>query len=119
MKIEKDKLFFSIKEVSNKLHVSESLLRYWEKEFPSMNPDRTVKGFRRYRQKDIDEIRLIHFLIKENGMTIVGARKKLEENRNKIVSIEKIVNCLKDVRTELVNLKLEFEELDKFQNQSC
>jgi DNA-binding transcriptional MerR regulator len=118
MKSEKEKLFYSIKEVSNKLHISESLLRFWEKEFPSIHPGRTAKGARRYCQKDIDEVCLVHYLVKEIGMTISGARHRLKWNRNKTIQTEKIINSLKDVRTELLALRIEIEELDNFHKQS-
>ncbi|BAG83781.1 MAG: MerR family transcriptional regulator [Candidatus Azobacteroides pseudotrichonymphae] len=113
MEFEKGKLFYSIKEIANKLNVSESLLRYWEKKFSSISPARTAKGIRQYRLKDVDEIRLIYYLVKEKGMTLSGAQKKLKDNRDKIIHTEKIINCLKDVRAELASLKTEFDELDK------
>src|SRR5215470_7124254 len=107
MEFEKEKLFYSIKEVANKLNVNESLLRYWEKFFSSIRPIRTAKGIRQYRIEDINEICLIYYLVKEKKMTLSGARQKLKDNRDKIIRTKEIVYCLKNIRTELANLKIE------------
>lgn len=118
MELKKEKLFYSIREVANELNVNESLLRYWEKEFSSIRPIRTTKGTRKYSLKDIDEIRLIHYLVKEKGMTLSGARQKLKENRDKMIHTKEIIYRLKNIRMELTNLKTEFDELDQLYEQS-
>ena len=62
------KLYYSIKEVAQMMGVSESMLRYWEKEFPHLHP-KTVSstGVRQYVDKDIEQIRLIYNLVKVRG----------------------------------------------------
>lgn len=113
MKFKQEKIFYSIKEVADMFDVNQSLLRYWEKEFPNLNPPKTNKGTRQYRKEDIEEIRLIHYLVKGKGLTLLGAKQKLKENRDKVIHTEEIVTRLKYIQKELLDLKKEFDELDK------
>lgn len=92
--------------------VNPSLLRYWEKEFPTIQPTKTAKGTRQYSKQDIEEIRLVHYLVKEKGLTLPGAKKKLKENREQVVNTEEILQRLKDIKTELLSLKIEFDEIE-------
>lgn len=59
------KLYYSISEVAKMFDVNESLLRFWEKEFPIIKPKKNAKGSRQYRKEDIENIRLIYHLVKE------------------------------------------------------
>ena len=117
IKFKQEKMFYSIKEVADMFNVNQSLLRYWEKEFPSIKPVKTDKGTRQYRKEDVDEIRLIHHLVKEKGLTLPGARQKLKENRGNVIRTEEIVDRLKNIRIELMKLKTEFDELDEEYSQ--
>lgn len=108
-----EKLFYSIKEVADMFQVSQPLLRYWEKEFPSIKPSRTGKGARQYRKEDVEEIRLIYYLVKERGMTIEGAKRKLKENKEKVAQTGEVVSRLKDIKAELLKLKEEFDEMEE------
>lgn len=112
IKFKQEKMFYSIKEVADMLNVNQSLLRYWEKEFPSVQPTKTEKGTRQYRKEDVEEIRLIHYLVKGKGMTLLGAKQKLKENRDNVVRTEEIIGRLKGIRAELMKLKTEFDELE-------
>jgi len=112
IKLEQEKMYYSIKEVADMFDVNQSLLRYWEKEFPSIKPLKTDKGTRQYRKKDIEEIRLIHHLVKGKKLTLPGAKQKLKENRENVIHTQEIIDRLKNVRTELMKLKTEFDELD-------
>ena len=59
------KKFYSISEVAAKFNVAESLLRYWEKEFPNIKPKKTEgRGVRKYTAEDIAEIQLVYNLLK-------------------------------------------------------
>ena len=51
------KLYYSIKEVAQMMEVSESLLRYWETEFPHLRPKTTGNRVRQYTDKDIEQIK--------------------------------------------------------------
>ena len=57
--------------------VNASLLRFWEKEFKQIQPKTNARGKRSYRKKDIEVIRSIYVLVKEQGFTLEGAKKAL------------------------------------------
>lgn len=99
------KLFYSISEVAQMFGVNESLLRYWEKEFPQITPKKGSRGIRQYRKEDVETIRLIYHLVKEKGMTLPGARQKLKDNKETTVRNFEIINRLKEIREELLAMK--------------
>jgi len=107
-----EKIFYSISEVAKQFEVNESLLRYWEKEFSTINPKKTAKGTRQYRKEDIESIRLVYYLVKKKGMTLAGAKQKLKENKETVVKTTDIVSRLEDIKSELLSLKKEFDTLD-------
>ena len=72
------RLYYSISEVAKMFDVNESTLRFWEKEFDIIQPRKTAKGTRFYRQEDIESVRLIYHLVKEKGLTLAGARQLLK-----------------------------------------
>jgi DNA-binding transcriptional MerR regulator len=77
-----DKLFFKIGEVSRLTDVKAHVLRYWESEFPMLNPPKNRADQRVYRKKDIEMVLAIKKLLYEESYTISGARKKLREMRS-------------------------------------
>ncbi|KPK67691.1 MAG: hypothetical protein AMJ84_12545 [Acidithiobacillales bacterium SM23_46] len=76
------KLFYRIQEVSRITGVKPSVLRYWESEFPLLNPEKSPSDQRRYRPGDIDLVRRIKELLYEEKFTIAGARRQLEAEGN-------------------------------------
>jgi len=107
------KVAYSIGEVAEMFGVTEPTLRYWEKEFDTIKPSKTAKGTRQYKEKDIEAVRLVHYLVKNKGLTLAGAKQKLKENKETVINTEKIVHRLKNIREELILLKSEFEVLEK------
>ena len=59
------------------------ILRYWEKEFSEIKPKK-INNRRYYSQKQIETIKLIKFLLKNKGMTILGVKKFMKLNINKL-----------------------------------
>ena len=112
-KFKQEKLFYSITEVAEMLEVSSSLLRYWEKEFDFIKPHKSAKGTRQYKKEDIEDIRLVYYLVKEKGLTLAGAKQKLKENKDTVINTEDLVFRLKEIREELASLRDEFDELEK------
>ena len=72
-----EKLYYTISEVSEICGLKAHVLRYWEREFPSLRPRKGRDGSRRYRRRDIDEVLAIKSLLHEQGYRIAGARKAL------------------------------------------
>lgn len=101
------KLYYSVGEVAEMLGVSESLLRFWEKEFPQITPKKAGRGIRQYRQEDIETLKLIYYLVKERGMTLQGARQRLEDNPKSSATESnfELVERLKAIREELVSMR--------------
>ena len=106
------KLYYSIKEVAQMMGVSESMLRYWEKEFPHLHP-KTVSstGVRQYVDKDIEQIRLIYNLVKVRGFKIAAARKMLNENRDGAEKSAEVIERLMALRDELQQMKKQLDSL--------
>lgn len=105
------KLYYSISEVAEMFGVNESLLRYWEKEFPQLCPKKAGRGVRQYRKEDVETVRLIYHLVKERGMTLPGARQRLRNNKEATLRSYEIVDRLKSIREELLAMR---DALDAF-----
>ena len=101
---------------TNKNILPTHTIRYWEKEFKQIKP-KILNGNRRYYDKNnIELLKKVHFLLKEQGMTIKGVKKLLISNqsneldeisnksirtdnlRNKISNISKIIKSLKKLK---------------------
>lgn len=74
-----DKLYFKIGEVAKMADVQSHVLRYWESEFAVIKPKRTSSGQRLYKREDVEYILKIKLLLHEQGYTISGAKKLLQE----------------------------------------
>jgi DNA-binding transcriptional MerR regulator len=101
-----EKLYYSIGEVARMFNVNTSLIRFWEKEFDIIKPKKNKKGNRFFLKQDIDNLHLIYHLVKEKGMTLTGAKKKLKENRDDTSNNFEIIKSL----TQIKNLLLEIKE---------
>lgn len=69
------KLYYSISEVSKMLGLEQYVLRYWETEFEQLRPQKNRAGNRIYTEKDIEIVKLIKRLTREDRYTIEGARQ--------------------------------------------
>ena len=98
-------MYYSIGEVAKMFKVNESLLRYWEKEFPIIKPRKASGNVRQYKKEDIENIRLIYHLVKEKGLTLQGAKQRLKDNKSYAANTAEVVDRLKQLRQELVELK--------------
>ena len=99
------KLYYRISEVAEMFHVQPSTIRFWEKEFNTIKPRKNSKGNRFFTQRDIDNIALIHYYVKERRLTLEGARKKIKENKEDAENTFRIVQSLKRVRGMLMEIK--------------
>ena len=76
-----DKVFFSIREVSEICGVEQSVLRYWETQFHQLKPEKWNANRRRYRKRDIYLILQIKHLRETLNFTIRGTRKQLASGK--------------------------------------
>ena len=74
-----DKPYFRIGDVAEIVGVEPYVLRFWEKEFPQIKPLRAPSRHRIFRHEDITIIAYIKRLLHEEGYTIAGAKRHLEE----------------------------------------
>lgn len=112
------KQFYSISEVAEIVGTNESTLRFWEREFKEIKPRRASRGIRLYSNADLQIVKLIYHLVKEKGLTLDGAKKRLKENIAKENSVMEVINRLKDIRAELMAVRnyidfLETEERER------
>src|SRR6267154_829647 len=75
-----DQKLYRIGEVSRLTELKPFVLRYWESEFPMLEPVKSPTGHRMYRQEDVDLVFKIKRLLYDEGFTIAGARRHLRGN---------------------------------------
>ncbi|MGH9681160.1 MAG: MerR family transcriptional regulator [Candidatus Acidiferrales bacterium] len=73
------KNLFRIGEVSRLTSTKPFVLRFWETEFPMLQPVKSPKGHRLYRRQDIETVLVIKRLLYDEGFTIAGARRHLRD----------------------------------------
>ena len=84
-----EKSLFRIGEVSRLTATKAFVLRFWETEFPTLQPVKSPSGHRLYRREDIETVFEIKRLLYDEGFTIAGARKHLaERNGGSVVTAE-------------------------------
>lgn len=102
-----EKVFFSISEVAEMFDVNTSNIRFWENEFDILKPHKNAKGNRMFTKEDIENLKLIYHLLKDRGMTIKGAQKKLKDNKEDTIQNFEVVNRLQEIRQKLIDIKEE------------
>ena len=112
------KLYYRIGEVAHIVGVEPHVLRYWETEFRSIRPQKSHKGQRVYSRRDVEKLLRVKDLLKNQGFTIAGARKKLREPDARVESEvrepvradpKKMKEALSAIREDIVAA---LEELD-------
>jgi DNA-binding transcriptional MerR regulator len=103
-----EKLYYPIGEVAEMLGVPISTIRFWENEFVALKPMKNKKGNRLFTPADLKNLRIIQHLLKDEGMTLAGVKKRLsvkgEETDYKFEineSLEKIKSMLLDIRDNI------------------
>ena len=100
------KTYYSIKEVAEMFDLNESTLRYWEQEFSFLRPKTSGPArIRQYQEKDIEQVKLIHNLVKIRGFKLSAAREILQKNRKGAETTAKALDELIAMRTELEKLR--------------
>jgi len=101
--------FYSIGEVCSLLDLKPHVLRYWETQFDAFSPAKNRQGNRVYRPRDLELIALIRRLVHEEGYTIEGARRKVEELRSSGEIRENSARALDE--SVVRSLRAELEEI--------
>ena len=83
-------------------------LRFWEKEFKQINPSIKPSGIRKYTKENIETISIIYAMLKKDGLTIQGAKKRLNskdisESENLLIlkKLNKVKDELKEIKKNL------------------
>jgi len=101
-----EKLYYTIGEVSRMLGENASLIRFWSNSFSKfVKPKRNAKGNRLYTREDLDTLKQIHFLVKDQGMTLEGAAGRLASDRKAVDVRVKTLDSLKEIRRQLTEVK--------------
>jgi DNA-binding transcriptional MerR regulator len=102
------KVYYTIGETAKILNVSVPTVRFWENEFDILKPMKNKKGNRLFTQQDLKNLKIIHRLLKEEGMTLYGAKKRLsgkwDETNYKFEiaeSLQKIKSILLEIRDNI------------------
>jgi DNA-binding transcriptional MerR regulator len=83
-----DRLYFRIGEVSTITGVPPYVLRYWESEFPALQPRKSGGGQRLYRKRDVAMILEIKKLLYQERYTVAGARRRMTEREERARRLE-------------------------------
>jgi DNA-binding transcriptional MerR regulator len=104
-----EKLYYSIGEVADMFDVNTSLIRFWEKEFDVLKPKKNKKGNRLFTKEDLENLHIIYHLVKERGLTLKGAKKKMKENREDTVNNFEVIQSLDNIKKLLLEIKDDLE----------
>lgn len=100
-----EKLYYKIGEVAAMLGEEVSTIRFWSDTFPRyIKPERNAKGNRLFHPEDVENIRLVHYLSRVEGLTLDGIARKLDENRDGLDHKRQIVEKLYAIRSQLSEL---------------
>ena len=99
------KKFYSIQEVAQMFNVNESLLRFWESEFPQLKPRRAGRDIRQYSKDDVKLIGVIHDLVKRRGLKLSAAREVLRKNKDGAYRSNEAIDALRAIRAQLVEMR--------------
>ena len=103
-----EKKYYTIGEVAAIFNVATSLIRFWESEFDIISPKKNRKGNRQFTPSDIENVRLIYHLVKEQGYTLQGARDILKNGTTGAKDKMEVIASLKDIRSFLAEIKNQF-----------
>jgi DNA-binding transcriptional MerR regulator len=102
-----DRLYFRIGEVSDITGVPPYVLRYWESEFPALQPRKSGGGQRLYRKRDVLMVLDIRKLLYQERYTVAGARRRLTEREERArrlevrATLQRLRNGLEDIIKQL------------------
>lgn len=100
-----EKLYYSIGEVAEMLGVPVSTVRFWDNEFDILKPVKNKKGNRLFTQNDVKNLKIIHRLLKDEGMTLNGVKKRLSEKWEETDYKFEISQSLQKIRSMIIDIK--------------
>ena len=100
------KLIYTMGEVAEMLGENASAVRYWSNYFEKfIKPQRNAKGNRLYHPEDIETLKQVQYLLKNQGLTLEGTKQRLTEDRRTVDKRVKAIGILQGIREELVQVR--------------
>ncbi len=100
------KLIYTMGEVAQELGENTSAVRYWSNYFEQfVKPQRNAKGNRLYHPEDVETLKQIQYLLKNQGLTLEGAKQRMSEDRRSVEKRVKVLGMLKEIREDLIQVK--------------
>ena len=100
-----EKLYYTIGEVSEILNENASLVRFWAGKFPDfIKPARNKKGNRLFTARDLANFKVIYYLVKERGMTLEGAAKRMKDNITGEDKRVEVISMLTSIKEKLLSV---------------
>src|SRR6186713_602803 len=103
--------WFKAADVCEMVQLQPYVLRSWEKEFPGIGVQKSADAARLYRQSDIEQVQRIKQLVFGEGLTLAGARRRLEETapiegRTNAAEVAEVLDALaSNARTRIANVR--------------
>ncbi len=99
-------MIYTMGEVAEMLGENASAVRYWSNYFEKfIKPQRNAKGNRLYHPEDIETLKQIQYLLKNQGLTLEGTKQRLTEDRRTVDKRVKAIGILQGIREELVQVR--------------
>jgi len=92
-------------EVAAMFDVNQSLLRFYEKEFPILQPKKNKKGNRLFTGEDIENLKIIFNLIRDKGYTLNGAKDYLRNNTGDVKDTQRVIDSLENIKKFLLEVR--------------
>jgi DNA-binding transcriptional MerR regulator len=108
--MENKKLFYPIGEVAEMFKLPVTTVRFWEQEFDILKPKKNKKGNRLFTNEDIENLKLIYKLVKEDGYTLAGAKAHLKD-KNNLKEMKKNVSENETIKNSLLQIRKQLEAL--------
>lgn len=100
------KMIYTMGEVAQELGENASAVRYWSNYFEQfIKPQRNAKGNRLFHPEDVETLKQVQYLLKNQGLTLEGAKQRLKEDRRGVERRVKAIDILKGIREELVQVR--------------
>ena len=102
--------WFKAADVCEMAELQPYVLRSWEKEFPGIGVQKSADSPRLYRQSDVEQVQKIKKLVFGEGLTLSGARRRLEESEPHVGAadkdVEEVLEALaSDARTRIASVR--------------
>lgn len=100
-----EQLYYTISQVSEVLGENPHVIRYWEKSFAGIRPEKTRTGQRRYRTEDLAVLQRIRRMLRDEGLSVAGAKKRLESRKRLAEQADTLNAVRQDLQEALRHLK--------------